>query len=277
MGHPARDNQLLMAHYQVILAYDGTRYAGFQRQANAITIQDQLESALRKIGWQGRSIRASGRTDKGVHALGQVVTFEMDWAHGENALQSALNASLSLDISAISVSQVAPGFHPRKDALTRHYRYSLVCLAVRNPLRERYAWRVWPPPETDRLRRAAGLLVGRLDFAAFGTPPVKGGTTVRDVKSACWAEEEERLVFDVVADAFLYHMVRRMVYIQLAAAEGRLSEQELTTSLETGMPLSATGIAPPQGLVLVGVTYPLEMRALSVSSEKQEKNNRTEI
>lgn len=117
----------MIERYQVILAYDGTGFKGFQKQARTRTVQLVVEEALRKIGWQGKSVLGAGRTDTGVHALGQVVAFDLDWSHGTQDLLNALNANLPPDVSARDVRVVAPDFHPRFDASSRSYRYNLFC------------------------------------------------------------------------------------------------------------------------------------------------------
>ncbi|HMD88830.1 MAG TPA: tRNA pseudouridine synthase A, partial [Anaerolineaceae bacterium] len=173
-----------MAHYQITLAYDGTDFQGFQRQGKARTVQAELEAALRHLNWQGKTILAAGRTDTGVHAAGQVVAFELDWNHSPEALGRALNAGLPADIAVKAVQESGPEFHPRYSADDRTYQYSIFCEPERNPLKERYAWRVWPAVDLQTLQAAARLLPGTHDFAAFGSPPRPNGNTVRTVLQA---------------------------------------------------------------------------------------------
>jgi len=244
-----------MAHYQVILAYDGTRFSGFQRQARARTVQGSVETALRRFGWGEESLLASGRTDTGVHATGQVITFNLDWKHSPEALLSALNANLPGDVAAQQIQQVPPGFHPRFDAISRRYQYHLVCQSIRNPLAERYAWRLWHQVDFVKLQEISKFFLGLHNFAAFGTPSRAGGSTTRCVLDAFWAQNDNRLIFDVTANAFLYHMVRRIVFIQIVAAQGKITGDELQASLKNGKDFVKRGIAPPQGLVLVKVNY----------------------
>ncbi|MFZ6027322.1 MAG: tRNA pseudouridine(38-40) synthase TruA [Chloroflexota bacterium] len=251
-----------MERYQVILAYDGKPFQGFQRQGSSpgevLTVQGVFEAALRKLGWQGTSILAAGRTDTGVHATGQVVTFDLDWRHSVDDLWKALNAHLPPDLGVQQVQVVPPGFHPRFDAVARSYRYTIYHQPARNPLRERYAWRVWPPVEVAHLRQAAALLCGTHDFAAFGTPPRAAGSTWRTVQQAAWQDEGDQCRFSVTADAFLYHMVRRMVYVQVAVAQGRLELSALLQALDAPFEATASlppGLAPPHGLVLANVQY----------------------
>ncbi len=243
-----------MARYQIILAYDGTEFAGFQRQARARTVQSVVESALQAIGWQGKAILSAGRTDTGVHALGQVIAFDLDWNHTEMELCLALNANLPEDVAAQAARRTNPDFHPRYDARQRSYRYRIFCQELRHPLRERSAWRVWPPAELDLLQEAAGCLTGQHDFAAFGTPPRVNGSTIRTVTSSGWRFDAEDIVFEISANAFLYHMVRRLVYLQVQAGQGRLSPSELQAALAGSNELPP-GLAPPQGLALLAVEY----------------------
>jgi tRNA pseudouridine38-40 synthase len=247
-----------MARYQIILAYDGTEFQGFQRQGHARTVQGVVEGALRQIGWLGASLLAAGRTDTGVHASGQAIVFDLEWKHSLQALLNALNAHLPADVAA-QRAQVAPdGFHPRFDATSRSYRYTLFGQPARDPLRERYAWRVWPSLELEKLQLVAHSFLGRHDFAVYGTPPQLGGSTWRTIFRAEWLQQADQLTFEVCADAFLYRMVRRLVFIQVAVARGRIKLEEIQPSLLSfpGQPIHLDpGLAPPQGLALTEVSY----------------------
>jgi len=243
-----------MARYQMILAYDGTHFQGFQRQGSTRTVQRVVEEALRRLGWQGRAILAAGRTDSGVHASGQVIAFDLDWAHSPDALGRAVNAALPADVSIRSTVVTGTQFHPRYDATARTYQYHLYCSPERDPLCERYAWRVWPPVQLELLQAAAQLLVGVHDFAAFGTPPRPGGTTVRQVLAAGWQSQAGCLLFEISANAFLYHMVRRVVFLQVLAGQNRLDLEHLAAGVNRAQP-QPPGLAQPQGLVLTEVRY----------------------
>ena len=245
-----------MARYQIILAYDGSALSGSQRQANSRTAQSELEAALRRLGWQGRSILLAGRTDTGVHASGQVAAFDLAWNHSTDELVRALNSQLPADLAVRAAKIVHDGFHPRFDALARRYRYRLYCQPTRDPLRERCAWRLWPAPQPEALHSAAQLLIGRHDFAPFGTPPRPGSSTVRTVMKAEWQQQSDEWTFEVQADSFLYRMVRRMVYLQAAVGQGKLPAQALADLLEGQPELVPAGLAPAHGLTLVEVLYP---------------------
>lgn len=222
---------------------------------NQRTVQGVVEAALAGLGWEGRAILAAGRTDTGVHAFGQVIAFDLDWAHEPGDLLRALNAQLPADASVRAVSPVRDDFHPRYAAASRRYRYRLFCDEVRDPLRERYAWRVWPAVSLEALQRAAAALPGTHDYAAFGSPPRPGGSTVRTVARASWLEDGSDLVFEVEANAFLYHMIRRMVSLQVEAAQERLEGSQVADYLSGRAGISVQGLAPPNGLTLVEVIY----------------------
>ena len=200
----------------------------------------------------------SGRTDAGVHATAQVTAFDLDWSHSEETLVRALNAVLPADMAVHQARMVSPTFHPRFDALSRRYLYKLFCQPVRHPLRERFAWRVWPPIRGDILPETAKLFLGTHDFSAFGSPTTPRGGTVRTVTKAEWAQTEaDEWHFEVEADAFLYRMVRRLVFVQVAVAQGKVSAGVITTSLVN--PASPerfpAGLAPAHGLTLIQVAY----------------------
>ena len=243
-----------MAHYKLILAYDGTNYNGFQRQAIKTSVQATFEEALRRLGWQGRAIMPSGRTDSGVHAKGQVVSFNLDWNHPDYALQNALNAFLPADIAVQSVQQVAPDFHPRYDALSRQYRYQLYWQSARDPLRDRYAWRLERKPELSPMQAAANDLLGEHNFIAFGKALKEDGTTIRRIYSADWVEEEDGMSFTIIGNAFLYHMVRRIVYVLVRIGLGELPVETVRLGLEN-LSTGIVSLAPARGLTLEAVTF----------------------
>jgi tRNA pseudouridine38-40 synthase len=244
-----------LAHYKVTLAYDGSAFSGMQRQAKSRTVQAVVEEALRTLGWAGKSITAAGRTDAGVHASGQVIAFGLEWAHSAQKLQNALNAALPADVVAKDVREVAADFHPRYDAIARCYDYRIYCQPQREPVRERIAWRVWPAPKLSRLQTAARSLRGEHDFVAFGSPPKKDGSTIRKVLKASWRRvAEDELVFTVEANAFLYHMVRRMVGLQVKVGQG-FTEIEMVEHALRSKSNKVRELAPGHGLVLTAVRY----------------------
>lgn len=251
-----------MARYQLTLAYDGTDFFGSQRQAprsgvGKRTVQGELESALCNLGWTGRSVLMAGRTDTGVHATGQVAAFDLDWSHSEVDLVRALNAALPADVAVHQARMVHAKFHPRFDASYRRYRYRLFCHSLRHPLRERFAWRIWPAIQSEALAETAQLFLGTHDFSAFGSPTTPRGGTVRTVMKAEWSQsEEDEWHFEVQADAFLYRMVRRLVFVQVAVAQGKVSAETIADSLaDASAEKLPAGLAPAHGLTLVEVAY----------------------
>ncbi|HET9915229.1 MAG TPA: tRNA pseudouridine(38-40) synthase TruA [Anaerolineales bacterium] len=256
-----------MARYQLTLAYDGTDFFGSQRQAKRRTVQGELEKALCKLGWTGRSVLMAGRTDTGVHATGQVAACDLDWSHSDEELVRALNATLPADMAVHQARMIHAKFHPRFDASSRRYRYRLFCQPLRDPIRERFAWRVWPAVNGEALANTAKLFLGTHDFSAFGSPATPRGGTVRTVMKAEWPQTEEDGTwhFEVQADAFLYRMVRRLVFVQVAVAQGRVSAETIARSLAKQLPAEArseklpAGLAPAHGLTLVEVAYPESM------------------
>ena len=253
-----------MARYQLTLAYDGTDFFGSQRQASKRSVQGELEKALCELGWTGRSVLMAGRTDTGVHATGQVASFDLGWPHSDEDLVRALNAALPADLAVHGARKVPSKFHPRFDALSRRYRYRLFCQPLRDPPRERFAWRVWPAINGDALAETAKLFLGTHDFSAFGSPTTPKGGTVRTIMKAEWSQArdpEDEWRFEVQANAFLYRMVRRLVFVQVAVAQGKLSAEILACALAD--PASAgvgsenvpAGLAPAHGLTLVEVAY----------------------
>jgi tRNA pseudouridine38-40 synthase len=247
-----------MVRFCATLAYDGTRYAGFQRQANALSVQGEVEAALRRVLGVEAPIIGAGRTDAGVHACGQVIAFEAEWRHSDQALLTALNHALPTDISLLTICE-QPGLHPRYDALSRAYDYSVWASPVRHPLMMRTSWHVPQALDVERMNTAARCLVGRHDFATFGRPP-KGDNTVREVFVSEWRTQPspygDVLVYRIEATAFLHQMVRRIVSMLVDVGRGWQSEQDFREAFHAADLRRAGKPAPPQGLVLVAVRYP---------------------
>jgi tRNA pseudouridine38-40 synthase len=245
-----------MAPYQITIAYDGTEFCGFQRQVTDRTVQGELEKALRRLGWDESSILSAGRTDSGVHASGQVVSFNLEWGHSQQKLLDALNDLLPDDISVKDLSLAPEGFHPRYDARARRYRYQLYFNPIKDPLKERFFWRVWPEPDKNMLRSASKLFIGKYDFRAFGRPPNEKSTSVRTISALDWEFSEDGSLanMNIEAQAFLYHMVRRIVFVLVRTAQGRISLSDVKGSIEKQLELPA-GIAPAKGLILEEIIY----------------------
>lgn len=265
-----------MTRYVARLAYDGTAYNGFQRQPEHIpTIQLAVERSIRKITRQDVTIIGAGRTDTGVHAVGQVIAFDVDWKHTDTALLLAINSQLPFDIAVQELWQ-QDGFHPRYDATSRQYVYRVAQVTARNPLLNRHAWQIFGQPlVVDRMQVAAQVLIGTHDFGAFGTPPQEGSTnTVRHVYLSQWEEVRgdygDIMTYRIRATAFLYHMVRRIVGTLVQVGLGKITVDEFKAILESRDILQAKVLAPSQGLVLEAVEYPQHKTATSIATETSE-------
>jgi len=246
-----------VTRYRAVLAYDGTDYFGFQRQAtNTPTIQGAVEQTLLQITRQSITVTGAGRTDSGVHATGQVITFDAEWRHRPDDLWRALNATLPESIAVTSLCEAEPDFHPRFDANSRVYEYSFYTSPVRQPVLNRFAWHVFrhEPLDVAAMRAAAGLLVGWHDFATFGQPP-QGDNTVREVKQSGIEISGGPLIrYRIEANAFLYRMVRRVVGALVRVGSGKVSLNEFETAFRAADGIWPNEPAPAHGLCLVKVT-----------------------
>jgi len=248
--------------FRATLAYDGTAYQGFQRQPDGIpTIQGEVERAIAEVTQQVTTVIGAGRTDTGVHATGQVIAFDVDWKHDDIDLLRALNATLPADIALQSITQ-HEGFHPRFDAVSRIYKYTVIVAQQRQPLLRYRAWQVRNLPHSEAMQAAAELLTGEHDFASFGKPP-QGENTVRTVFKSEWqlslpTEDQpfETWTYTIEANAFLQHMVRRIVGALVDVGQGRCTIDEFRAAFERARLMEKGVIAPPHGLVLVKVCYP---------------------
>ena len=251
-----QEEALSLAAYKSIVAYDGTKFEGFQRQASGRrTVQGELEQALQNIGWQESSLRAAGRTDSGVHARGQVIAYQLVWKHPPEDLSMAINANLPHDVAVRKTMLAQKDFHPRHSAVSRRYRYSLFIDKTRDPLRERYAWRIGAEADIELLNRAADMIVGKQDFGAFGSAPRPEGSTEREIFEAVWDQQGDELWFEIEANAFLYHMVRRLVSALLAIGNDKMELNDLLAAVQNPNQKWAGRLAPSHGLCLLSVKY----------------------
>jgi tRNA pseudouridine38-40 synthase len=239
---------------KAIVGYDGTAYGGFQIQDNAPTIQAAIEEVLARLTGAQTRLVAAGRTDAGVHAEGQVIAFDTGWRHPIGELQRGMNALLPSQIAVFDLREVAPRFHPRYDALTRTYQYTLYCAPVRHPHHARYSLHIDRPLDVEAMARAAEHLVGYQDFLAFGSPP-QGHNSHRHVVRAAWSHQGPWLRFDIEANAFLYRMVRMVVGTMLRVGRGALTVEALVEILETRNREGAGPAAAAEGLCLKSVSY----------------------
>lgn len=247
-----------LTRFRATVQYDGTAYQGFQRQAgDTPTIQRMLEQAIQAVTGQAATVIGAGRTDSGVHATGQVIAFDVEWRHSDRDLLRAINGVLPGDIALQDLRQ-HPGFHPRYDAAARLYKYHIVQSPHRQPLLRDRAWHLWSDLDYDAMSAAAMLLLGEHDFATFGKPPT-GESTVRLVMESHWTRRRAPYGWDwtytIEANAFLQHMVRRLVGVLVEVGRGRLTLADFEALFRSAKLVGAIPLAPPQGLVLDSVTY----------------------
>jgi len=249
--------------YRATVAYDGTAYGGFQIQASGPTIQGELERALRSVTQEAVRVVGAGRTDAGVHAQGQVISFETGWRHGAEVLERAMNALLPTDIVVRELGPAGERFHARFSALRRHYRYWAYHAMAAQPLLGRYAHDLGRPLDVAAMRQASAHLLGEHDYAAFGQAP-SGANTVRAVQRATWqrrdpppwaAPDVELWEFEIAANAFLRGMVRRIVGTLLLVGGGELSVNGFVEVLASRDPARSGVPAPACGLSLWRVDY----------------------
>jgi tRNA pseudouridine38-40 synthase len=246
---------------RLTIAYDGAPFAGWAAQPGLCTVQGELEAALERILGERASLTVAGRTDAGVHAWGQVASFELDRAPPRE-LVHRLNAVLPPEVAVIEASQAPDGFDARRDARARTYCYWVLASPVQHPLQVGRA--LWWPHAIDRpvLDRCAAALVGRHDFTAFTPTQTEHVRFERDVAQAEWRPHRlaepfpgELLEFRIEADAFMRHMVRVLVGTMLEVAGGRRSSHDFEELLR-GAPRDRAGeTAPAQGLYLASVRY----------------------
>jgi tRNA pseudouridine38-40 synthase len=251
--------------YRITLAYDGTDFLGWQRQrtGGGRTVQGTVEDALSRLAARPRvAVAGASRTDAGVHALGQVASFDLPREMDPVDLQRALNGLLPRAVRVLDAARSSPGFHARRSAVSKLYRYELDCGGVPLPQRRRFAGFV--PDRLDRgeVRAAAALYLGRRDFVSLASAGGSVKTTVRTVRRSEASFDGATLVYEVEADGFLRKMVRSMVGGLVAAGRGALTPRDLARALEARDRRAWPAPAPACGLTLVKVDYPPESAAV---------------
>jgi tRNA pseudouridine38-40 synthase len=243
--------------YRAVVEYDGTDYLGFQRQREGPTVQLELEQAIEVVSGDYATVIGAGRTDSGVHALGQVIAFDLEWRHSPGDLRNAVNANLPDSVVLRSMEKAENAFHPRHDARKRTYQYHIYNLSIRSPLRRRVSWQVKQPISMDVMNEAAQSLIGTHDFSTFGQPP-QGDNAVREIFRATWWRDEDLLIFEIVANAFLKRMVRSLVGTMKAVGEGSWTVQQFEQATNAKDRSKAGKTAPACGLFLMSVSYELD-------------------
>ena len=242
-----------MAVLKVVLAYEGTGFHGFARQPGHRTVEGVLVEALASVLRRRPGLSVAGRTDAGVHAEGQVVSFRAEEEPGQ--LRRAVNAMLAPEVAVLSVRRAPDGFDARRSATAREYRYRIRTAEVPDPFTARYEWHRPGRYRLAAMRAAARRLEGRHDFASFCRPPKGGGSTVRTLRRLSVRRKGDRIEVRARADGFLHQMVRSLVGTLVAAGEGRMDPEDMPAVLAARDRSAAGPVAPPYGLALVSVTY----------------------
>jgi tRNA pseudouridine38-40 synthase len=245
-----------MRNIKIIVEYDGTNHAGWQRQKSHSTIQQQLEDAICAItGVSKVVVHGSGRTDAGVHAVGQVANFHTESSIATESFPPAINAHLPDDIAVIAAEEVEMTFHARKSARSKRYRYSILRRRYPSPTERLYAFSVRDEIDVEAMRRAAAHLIGEHDFSAFESKSEEDSNSVRTVTSLVIKEDGDRLDLEVRANGFLYNMVRAIVGTLLEVGRGKRAAEEVKDILQSSDRARAGATAPAKGLRLVEVNY----------------------
>jgi tRNA pseudouridine38-40 synthase len=247
-----------MRNIKLLLSYDGTGFSGWQRQRDRRTVQQVLEEAIGDLTGTLPASNASGRTDAGVHALGQVVQFYTSSRHEPAVFVKALNAKLPPDVRVGGAWEMPQSFHATLDAKTKLYRYVIDNGRIADPFQRRYAGHVFQPLDTDAMQRASVALEGRHDFHSFETNWPNRTSSVRTITRIEVSREGDSVRVEVEADGFLYNMVRSITGTLLLVGLGRRPVSWVAEALAAEDRSAAGPTAPPQGLFLVRVNYASE-------------------
>lgn len=240
---------------KMIVEYDGTDFHGFQRQPSQRTVDQTLEEAVYKVTGQECRILGAGRTDAGVHALGQVVAFDTGSGMPPERFARALNGCLPPDVAVISSELANDTFHPRFDARAKTYRYQIYCGQSGYTLMRRAAWQVNDPLNIADLHEAMACLIGTNDYRAFMASGSDVTDCVRTISDFTVRMEEQCYLFEITANGFLYHMVRNLIGTLVPIGRGLLPPESMAEILESGDRRNAGPTAPACGLCLMRVFY----------------------
>ena len=244
-----------MRNIKLIVSYDGTEFSGWQRQTDRRTVQPELEEAIGQLTGVEPATNASGRTDAGVHALGQVVHFYTASRHAPEVFVKALNAMLPRDVRVREAREMPQAFHATLDAKAKLYRYVIDNDPIGDPLQRRYSDHVYQPLDVAAMNRAAQALLGRHDFHSFETHWPNRTSSVRTITRIAVTRNGPMVWIEVEADGFLYNMVRSIAGTLARVGTGRWAESRVGDALRAEDRREAGPTAPPQGLFLVRVRY----------------------
>jgi tRNA pseudouridine38-40 synthase len=240
---------------KLVLQYDGTDYVGWQRQPNGVSIQELIEKAIEPIEGRPVAVVGAGRTDAGVHALGQVASVQLESAIDPAALARALNATLPEDVRVAAAEEAAPDFNARFSATGKVYAYRIWAGPFLPPFERRYFWHLPGSLDIDRMRQAARALMGTHDFSAFRAAGSDAAASERTIRELEIDNETERVIVTVAGDGFLRYMVRAIVGTLVEVGQGRRPVAGVAAALASRDRSQAGPTAPAKGLVLLKVEY----------------------
>jgi tRNA pseudouridine38-40 synthase len=245
-----------MRTFKLTIAYDGTGLVGWQRQAAGTSVQGLLEDALSDLDGRAVAVAGAGRTDAGVHAIGQVASVALEREIDARTVIGAVNIRLPASVRIVDAVEAAPQFHARFDACSKAYRYRIWNAAVMSPFERAYAWHV-PSPALDvrAMAAAARLVAGTHDFAAFQAADGERRRSERTVLDSRVGGEGALITYDISGDGFLRHMVRCIVGTLLEVGRGRRGAEWVSEVVQSRHRAAAGPTAPPEGLFLVSVSY----------------------
>lgn len=244
-----------MRTIKIVISYDGSGYHGFQKQKDILTVQGVVEEVLEKLCGERVVTAGSGRTDAGVHALAQTLTFT---TNGRIPCANMVRAAASLlprDIVLVSAEEVEEGFHARFSAKWKTYEYKLLVNAHDNPFMVRYAWQLREQLDVQAMNEAAALLIGTHDFSAFRSTGSVDSSPVKTIYAAKWQQQGEEVLFRISGDGFLYHMVRNLVWSLVQVGLGRRTKADFAAELASERCEFLNSPAPAEGLYLAQVGY----------------------
>lgn len=244
-----------MRTIRLVVEYDGSGFSGWQRQPGHPSVQGALETAVRRVTGRRAAVCASGRTDAGVHAEGQVASFRTASTIPADRFRDALNAHLPEGVAVVESDEAPTSFHPRKAARSKLYRYEILNRPSRPALDRARLWWVRVPLDVPAMRRAARALVGRRDFRSFASEADRYGSTVRTIRSLRISAAGDRLRVEVEGDGFLYNMVRAIVGTLVQVGRGKMAPAEVKRIVAARDRAQAGPTAPAAGLTLVRVDF----------------------
>lgn len=248
-----------MKKYKLLIAYDGTEYCGWQVQPNALSIQELIEQKLKILTKERTPITGAGRTDAGVHAIGQVAHFKSPIELETSSIKNSLNGMLPKSIRILEICEVSLDFHARYSAINKVYHYHLNLGPVQDPFERLYSWNVTNPLNLNQMEEAISYLLGTHDFSAFANEATQGAAKknpIRTLKKISITPERTGVRLEFEAESFLYKMVRNLTGTLVEVGKGKRKPKEILEILESKDRRRAGRAAPAKGLFLVKIDYP---------------------